>query len=68
MHSRIGWSQPPPGWDAPGWAPLVDPGPRPLHAARSIRRWSWPILAVGGHRRYDPHLIDALVQALTYSP
>ena len=23
----------------PGWAPLVDPGPRPLHAARSVGRW-----------------------------
>ena len=23
---------------------------------------------VGGHRRFDPQLIDALVQALTYRP
>jgi excisionase family DNA binding protein len=23
---------------------------------------------LGGHRRYDPALIDALVQALTYRP
>jgi excisionase family DNA binding protein len=23
---------------------------------------------LGGHRRYDPELIDALVQALTYRP
>jgi hypothetical protein len=48
VNPRIGWSQPRPSWDAPGWAPLVDPGPRPLHAAHSLGRWSWPILAVGG--------------------
>jgi hypothetical protein len=48
VNPRIGWSQPPTGWDAPGWAPLVDPGPHPLHAARSIGRWLWPTLAVGG--------------------
>jgi hypothetical protein len=47
VHPRIGWNQPPPGWDTPGWAPLVDPGPRPLHAVRSIGRWLWPTLAVG---------------------
>ena len=23
---------------------------------------------LGGHRRYDPELIDALVEALTYQP
>ena len=48
MHPRIGWSQAPTAWDAPGWAPLVDPGPRPLQAARSIGRWLWPTVAVGG--------------------
>ena len=48
MHPRIGWNQPPSGWDAPGWAPLVDPGPRPLQAAHSIGRWLWPTVAVGG--------------------
>jgi hypothetical protein len=47
VNPRIGWSQPPPGWDAPGWAPLVDPDPHPLHAAHSLGRWWWPILAVG---------------------
>jgi hypothetical protein len=48
VNPRIGWSQPPPGWGQPfpGWAPLVDPGPRPLHAARSLGRWFWPTLAV----------------------
>jgi hypothetical protein len=48
VNPRIGWNQPPPGWDTPGWAPLVNPGPRPLQAARSIGRWLWPTLAVGG--------------------
>ena len=39
MNPRIGWGQPPTGWaqpQLPGWAPLVDPGPRSLHAARSV--------------------------------
>src|SRR4029453_4205930 len=51
VPSRTGGGQPPPGWgqpQLPGWAPLVDHGPRSLHAARWVgRRW-WPILAVGG--------------------
>ena len=51
MNPRIGWGQPPTGWGQPhlsGWAPLVDPGPLPLQAARSIGRWLWPTLAVSG--------------------
>jgi hypothetical protein len=48
VNPRIGWSQPPPSWDAPGWAPLVDPGPRSLQAARSVGRWLWPTVAVSG--------------------
>jgi hypothetical protein len=51
MNPRIGWGQPPAGWGLPhlpGWAPLVDPGPRPLQAARSVGRWLWPTLAVSG--------------------
>jgi hypothetical protein len=48
VNTRIRWSQAPTAWDAPGWAPLVDPGPRSLHAARSLGRWWWPTLAVGG--------------------
>jgi hypothetical protein len=50
MNSRIGWGQPP-GWGPPhqtGWAPLVDPGPGYLHAARSVGRWLWPTVAVTG--------------------
>ena len=51
MNPRIGWGQPPVGWGQsylPGWAPLVDPGPRPLQAARSVGRWLWPTLVVSG--------------------
>jgi hypothetical protein len=51
VNPRIGWSQPPPGWGQhhlPGWAPLVDAGPGPLHPARSVRRWLWPTVAVTG--------------------
>jgi hypothetical protein len=51
VNPRLGWSQPPTGWGQPtlpGWAPLVDAGPGPLHAARSVGRWLWPTLAVAG--------------------
>jgi hypothetical protein len=51
VNSRIGWGQPPPGWGPPqqtGWTPLVDAGPRPVQVARSVGRWLWPTLAVGG--------------------
>ena len=45
-----------------------------LHvSAKTVTRWaSQGRLAhrrtLGGHRRYDPELIDALVAALTYRP
>jgi hypothetical protein len=51
VNTRIRWGQAPIGWGQPhfpGWAPLVDPGPRPLQTARSVGRWLWPTLAVGG--------------------
>ena len=48
MSNRIRWSQPATGWDTPGWAPLVDPGPHPLQTARSVGRWLWFTLATGG--------------------
>jgi hypothetical protein len=46
VNTRIHWGQPPTGWDAPGWAPLVDPGPYSFQTARSVGRWLWPTLAV----------------------
>jgi hypothetical protein len=51
VNPRIGWSQPPAGWgqpQLPGWAPLVDPGHRPIQAARSLSRWLWPTMAISG--------------------
>jgi hypothetical protein len=51
VNSPIDWGQPPAGWGPPqqtGWTPLVDPGPRPLQAVRSIGRWLWPTLTVSG--------------------
>jgi hypothetical protein len=46
VNNRNRWGQPAAGWDAPGWAPLVDPGP--LQAVRSVGRWLWFTAAVGG--------------------
>ena len=58
---------------SPAW--LTDqPGRRRLHVTpKTVARWaSEGRLAhrrtLGGHRRYDPELIDALVEALTYRP
>ena len=45
-----------------------------LHvSAKTVARWATQgrlahRRTLGGHRRYDPELIDALVQALTYRP
>jgi hypothetical protein len=58
VNPRIGWGQPPPGWHAPGWAPLVDPGPRPLQAARSLGRWWWPTLTVAGFLAVLTSVVD----------
>jgi hypothetical protein len=60
VNPRIGWGQPPPGWGQsfPGWGPLVDPGPRPLQAARSLGRWWWPTLTVGGFLAVLAYVVD----------
>jgi hypothetical protein len=58
VNPRIGWGQPPPGWQAPGWAPLVDPGPRPLQAARSVGRWWWPTLTISGFLAVLAYVVD----------
>jgi hypothetical protein len=61
VNPRIGWGQPPTGWaqpHLPGWAPLVDHGPTPLHAARSLRRWWWPILTVAGFLAVVVQVLD----------
>jgi hypothetical protein len=48
VNTRIRWGQAPTAWDAPGWAPLVDPSPHSLQTARSVGRWLWFTLAVSG--------------------
>jgi 4-amino-4-deoxy-L-arabinose transferase-like glycosyltransferase len=59
VNPRIGWGQPPTGWpQLPGWAPLVDSGPRPLRAARSLRRWWWPTVTVGGFLAVVVQVLD----------
>jgi hypothetical protein len=61
VNPRIGWDPPPTGWaqpHLPGWAPLVDHGPRPLHAARTLGRWWWPILTVGGFLAVVVQVLD----------
>jgi hypothetical protein len=58
MNPRIGWGQPPPAWHVPGWAPLVDSGPRPLQVARSLGRWWWPILTVAGFLAVLTYVVD----------
>ena len=63
MNTRIRWGQAPPGWDAPGWAPVVDPGPHPFQTARSVGRWLWPTLSVSGFL-----VVTGFVAALTYRP
>jgi hypothetical protein len=58
VNPRIGWGQPPATWQAPGWAPLVDPGPRSLQLARSLGRWWWPTLTVTGFLAVLTHVVD----------
>jgi len=48
VNTRIRWGQAPASWDTPGWAPLVDPGSLPFQTARSVGRWLWFTMAVGG--------------------
>jgi hypothetical protein len=64
VRARLGWGQSPTGWPQPtlpGWAPLMDPGPFPLQAARSLGRWLWPILVVSG-------FLAVVVQVLDHDP
>jgi hypothetical protein len=64
VRARLGWGQSPTGWPQltlPGWAPLMDPGPLPLQAARSLGRWLWPTLAVSG-------FLAVVVQVLDHDP
>jgi hypothetical protein len=61
VNPRIGRGQPPTGWaqsPLPGWAPLVDHGPTPLHAARSLRRWWWPTVTIAGFLAVVVQVLD----------
>jgi hypothetical protein len=58
VKPRIGWGQPLASWDAPGWPPLVDPGPRSLQRARTLGRWWWPTVAVGGFLAVVVQVVD----------
>ena len=58
-----------PAWltDQPGRPAGCTCRPRPSPAGPT--RAAWPHRrTLGGHRRFDPELIDALVEALTYRP
>jgi len=64
VRARLGWGQSATGWPQPtlpGWAPLMDSGPFPLQAARSLGRWLWPTLAVSG-------FLAVVVQVLDHDP
>ena len=58
---------------SPAWL-TASQAARRLHvSAKTVSRWATQgrlahRRTLGGHRRYDPELIDALVQALTYHP
>jgi excisionase family DNA binding protein len=58
---------------SPIWLTASQAAARLQVSAKTVTRWAnQGHLAhrrtLGGHRRFDPELIDALVQALTYRP
>jgi excisionase family DNA binding protein len=58
---------------SPIWLTASQAAARLQVSAKTVTRWANQgrlphQRTVGGHRRYDPQLIDALVQALTYRP
>ena len=58
---------------AAAWPAVSQAAARLQVSAKTVTRWAnQGRLAhrrtLGGHRRFDPELIDALVQALTYRP
>ena len=55
------------------WLGPARPRQRLHVASKTVGRWASEgrlehRRTLGGHRRYDPELIDALVKALTYRP
>jgi excisionase family DNA binding protein len=58
---------------SPTWLTTSEAAQRLHVSAKTVIRWASEgrlehRRTLGGHRRYDPELIDALVQALTYRP
>jgi excisionase family DNA binding protein len=58
---------------APAWLTASQAAQRLHVSPKTVSRWAnqgrlQHRRTLGGHRRYDPELIDALVNALTYRP
>ena len=58
---------------SPTWLTASQAAGRLHVSAKTVTRWANQgrlehRRTLGGHRRYDPELIDALVEALTYRP
>ena len=58
---------------SPSWLTASQAAARLQVSAKTVTRWAYQgrlqhRRTLGGHRRFDPELIDALVQALTYRP
>ena len=58
---------------ARSWLTASEAAARLHVTAKTVTRWAnegrlHHRRTLGGHRRYDPELIDALVEALTYRP
>ena len=58
---------------SPAWLTASLAAARLQVSAKTVTRWAnqgrlQHRRTLGGHRRFDPELIDALVQALTYRP
>ena len=58
---------------SPTWLKTSEAAQRLHVSAKTVSRWASEgrlehRRTLGGHRRYDPELVDALVNALTYRP
>ena len=58
---------------SPTWLKTSEAARRLHVSPKTVARWASEgrlhhRRTLGGHRRYDPELIDALVEALTYRP
>ena len=58
---------------SPSWLTASQAAARMQVSAKTVTRWAnqgrlQHRRTLGGHRRYDPELLDALIDALTYQP